>query len=233
MATDLYQSTVKIRIIPPVVAEGIVRSSANIETRDRLVMIQQDILSSGRLNAVIDEMGLFKEHGKKASGNGMADMLRKRITMLMDRNNTFTLSVDHENPQVARNVASRLGSIFIEQNNETREANTQGATKFLESQLVETRKKLEVQEDKLKRYKIMYGGELPEQMQANLGRLARLQDQIKSNTEAITRMEDRKVFIESQISAMGGQNLPSRPSGDTASAGRKGNLAPLDPLQPP
>jgi Uncharacterized protein involved in exopolysaccharide biosynthesis len=126
LATDLYQSTVKIRIIPPVVAEGVVRSTANLGTKDRLAMIQQEILSSARLMAVIDEMGLFKEHRKQTSAGGMVDLMRKRITMDIDRNNTFTLSVDHENPQVAKDLASRLGSFFIEQNTKTREASTQG-----------------------------------------------------------------------------------------------------------
>jgi polysaccharide chain length determinant protein (PEP-CTERM system associated) len=208
LASDLYQSTVKIRIIPPVVPEGMVRSTVNIGVRDRLSMIQQEILSTARLTAVIDEMNLFKGHAKGMFGGDTVDIMRERITMELDRSNTFTLSVDHENPQVAKEVASRLGSYLIEQNTKTREAATRGTTQFLESQLEETRKKLVEQENKLKQYKVQYGGELPEQMQANLGRLARLQDQIKSNTEAITRMEDRKVFIESQISNMGGQNSP-------------------------
>lgn len=232
LTTDLYQSTVKIQIIPPAVGEGMVRSTVNIGTKERLAMIQQEILSSGRLTAVIEEMGLFKEHGKTMSGGSAVELMRKRITMELDRTNTFTLSVDHENPQVAKEVASRLGSYLIEQNTRTREAATQGTTQFLESQLEDTRKKLEAQEDKLKQYKIQYGGELPEQMQANLGRLTRLQDQIKSNTEAIARMEDRKVFIETQIHNMGGQNLPSGYPGVVIPGGRKSVAAPPDPAAP-
>jgi len=232
LATDLYQSTVKIRIIPPPMAEGIVKSTVNIGTQDRLAMFQQEILSRDRLNGLVDQMGLFKEHRKETSGDGMVDRMRNRITMEMDRTNTLTLSADHENPQVAKDLASRLGSFFIEQNNKTRAAATLGTTEFLESQLEETRKKLEAQEDKLKRYKMQFVGELPEQMNANLGRLTRLQDQIKSNTEAITRMEDRKVFIESQISGLGGQNLPLRPPNVNTPAGRKANATPYDPAQP-
>jgi polysaccharide chain length determinant protein (PEP-CTERM system associated) len=232
LASDLYQSTVKIRIIPPAVPEGMVRSTVNIGTKDRLAMIQQEILSSARLSAVIEEMGLFKEHRKGIFGGGPVDVMRKRITMGLDSFNVFTLSVDDENPQVAKEVASRLGSYLIEQNIRTREAATQGTTQFLESQLEDTRKKLEVQEDKLKRYKIQYGGELPEQMQANLGRLSRLQDQIKTNTEAITRMEDRKVFIESQIHNMGAQNNPLGVSGTATPAGKTSIGAPPDPAQP-
>lgn len=232
LAADLYQSTVKIRIIPPAVPEGMVRSTVNIEAKDRLAMIQQEILSSSRLKAMIHEMGLFKERRKGIFGGDVVDTMRKRITMGLNRSNTFTLSADHENPQIAKEFASRLGSYLIEQNSKTREAATQGTTQFLESQLEDTRKKLEAQEDKLKQYKTQYGGELPEQMHANLGRLARLQDQIKSDTEAISRMEDRKVFIESQISSLGGQNFPSRPSAGIPPAGRKVQAPPHDPAQP-
>jgi polysaccharide biosynthesis transport protein len=212
LAADLYQSTVKIRIIPPAVPEGMVRSTVNIGVKDRLELIQQEILSSDRLIAMSKEMPLFKERSKGIFGGGAVDTMRKRITMELDRHNTFTLSVDHEIPQVAMEVASRLSSYLIEQNTKSREAASQGTTQFLESQLEDTRKKLEVQEDKLKLYKMQYGGELPEQMEANLSRLARLQDQIKSNTEAITRMEDRKVFIESQINNMGGFAVASDPA---------------------
>ena len=232
LATDLYQSTVKIRIIPPAMAEGVVRDTVKIGTIDRLAMFQQEILSRDRLKAVIDEMGLFKDQREKMSRDDMVELMRNRITMEMDRNDTFTLSVDHENPQVAKELAFRFGSFFIAQNNKTREAAFQGTSQFLESQLEETRKKLEVQEEKLKRYKTQYGGELPEQMQVNLSRLARLQDQIKSNTEAITRMEDRKVFIESQISNLGGLNLTSQSSNANTPEARTADAAQYDPAQP-
>jgi len=232
LASDLYQSSVKIRIIPPAVPEGMVRSTVNIGTKDRLALIQQEILSRRRLSAVIDEMNLFKGYRQGIFSGDVVDIMRDHISMELDRSNTFTLTVVYEIPKVAQDVASRLASYLIEQNSRTREVATQGTTQFLESQLEDTRKKLEAQEDKLKAYKVQYGGELPEQMQANLGRLARLQDQIKASTEAITRMEDRKVFIESQIHNMGGQNFPSGVSGVTKSPGGKATVAPSDPAQP-
>ena len=65
--------------------------------------------------------------------------------------------------------------------------------------MAETRVRLEQQEEKVKRYKLQFGGELPQQEQANLNRLQRLQDQIKNNSDAIARLADRKVFLEAQI----------------------------------
>jgi len=225
VAPDLYQSTMKLLVIPPAVSEGMVRSTANIEYKDRLKMLQQDILSGPRLLGVISEMGLFKEESRKMSSNAMVSKVRKRIDMQDEGKNSFILFFQHENPEVAMRVTSRLGSFFVEENIRSREATAQETSKFLADEVQETRNRLEVQEEKLKQYKLQFGGELPQQEQANLNRLQRLQDQIKNNSDAIARLADRKVFLEAQISNIernapgaGGQDLwQTVGSGDKAS----------------
>jgi len=233
LAPELYQSTMKIRIIPPVVPEGIVRSTVNIGSKDLLVIIQQEIFSRKRLMEVIGDFGLAREDRKEMSEDAMVEILRKRVILDMDRNNTVLLSFEHEDPKTAQAVTSRLGSFFIEENSRRRGAATQGTANFLESQLAETRKKLEEQEDRLKRYKTQFGGELPEQMQANLGRLTRLQEIIRTNSEAITRMEDRKAYMEAQISNLENQirAAGSFPD-DTGSVASIGSAESYDPALP-
>ena len=97
-------------------------------------------------------------------------------------------------------VASRLGSFFMEENIKSREATAKETSKFLVDEVQETRKRLEPQEEKLKQYKLQFGGELPQQEQANLIRLQRLQEQIKNNSDSMARLQDRKVFMEAQVS---------------------------------
>ena len=200
LAPDLYQSTMKLLVIPPAVSEGMVRSTVNIEYKDRLKMLEQEILSRSRLMGVINELGLFKEESRKMSSDAMVDKVRKRIEMEIEGKNSFILFFQHENPEVAMRVTSRLGSFFVEENIRSREATAMETSKFLTDEVQETRKRLEAQEEKLKRYKLQFGGELPQQEQANLNRLQRLQDQIKNNSDAIARLADRKVFLEAQIS---------------------------------
>lgn len=203
LAPDLYLSSMKLLLIPPTVSEGVVRSNVNLGTRERLTILQQEILSRARLLGVINELGLFR-----GSGDGeeeMVDKMRRRLTMSkndLEANNTFTLSFYHEDPKVAMMVASRLGSFFIEGNIKSREATGKETSTFLDSRLQETRLRLEQQEDKIKRYKLQFGGELPQQEQSNLSRLQRLQEQIKNNSDSIARLQDRKVFMEAQISNM-------------------------------
>jgi len=200
LAPDLFQSSMKLLVIPPAVSEGMIRSTANIEYKDRLKMLQQEILSLPRLMVVINDLGLFKEERRKMSSDAMGNKVRKRIDMEIQGKNSFTLFFQHENPEIAMRVTSRLGSFFVEENIRSREATAMETSKFLADEVQETRKRLEAQEEKLKRYKIQFGGELPQQEQANLNRLQRLQDQIKNNSDAVARLADRKVFLEAQIS---------------------------------
>ncbi len=200
LAPDLYQSTMKLLVIPPTVSEGKIQTTVNIGTMDRLKMLEQDILSRARLNGVIDELGLFKEETKEISSDALVNRMRKHIEIDTKGKNTFILKFQHKNPEVAMRVASRLGSFFVEENIRSRESTAQETSKFLADEVQETRKRLEAQEEKLKQYKLQFGGELPQQEQANLMRLQRLQDQIKNNSDAMARLADRKVFLEAQAS---------------------------------
>jgi polysaccharide chain length determinant protein (PEP-CTERM system associated) len=203
LAPDLYQSSMKLLLIPPTVSEGAIRSNVNLGSRERLTILQQEILSRSRLLGVINDLGLFRGSGD--DDEERVNKTRRRLTMSkndLEANNTFSLSFYHEDPKVAMSVASRLGSLFIEGNIKSREATGKETSTFLESRAQETRRRLEQQEDKIKRYKLQFGGELPQQEQSNLNRLQRLQDQIKNNSESIARLQDRKVFMEAQISNM-------------------------------
>jgi len=226
LTPDIYRSTAKLLIIPPTVSKGMVRSTADVNTRDRLAIIQQDVLSRTRLLGVINEIGPGKLSGTGMSAEATVNFMRERITVDINRNddrsiNTFDLSFENESPVVAREVASRLASFFIQENIKSREEITQETAKFLSAQLADTRQQLEAQEERIKNYKLRHGGELPQQEQANLSQLQRLQDQIKNNNDSIARLQDRKVFLESQISNMESnlQAAESQDPWDTAGSG--------------
>jgi polysaccharide chain length determinant protein (PEP-CTERM system associated) len=235
---DQYQSSTKILIIPPAVAEGMVRSTVNLSTRDRLRSIEQDILSRPGLLEVIRKIGVSRLGFGDISEEGMLTRMRSGIELRIDKNiernadrnvKTFELSFFHENPVVAQDVASNLSSLFIGENIRLREESTQETSKFLETQLEETRVQLEQQEEKIKRYKIQYSGELPQQEQIGINRLQRLQDQMKSNSDAIARLQDRKAFMESQISAQErsvqrGEELDPFDSADSGEQSKAGQL---------
>ena len=130
LAPDLYQSSMKLLLIPPTVSEGVVRSNVNIGTRERLTILQQEILSRARLLGVINELGLYRGDDEEER----VDKTRRRLTISkndLEANNTFSLSFYHNEPNGAMTVASRLGSLFIEGNIKSREATGKETSTFL------------------------------------------------------------------------------------------------------
>lgn len=199
---ELFKSSTTILVVPQRVPENFVRSTVSTRIEDRVATIRQQVMSRTRLVAVMDELGLFKDDRKKQPVEEVVDMMRKRITIDVRNNEAFTLSFVHENRQTAMLTTSRLASFFIDENLKTREQQAVGTAEFLDSQLQDTKKKLEEQEERVKRYKSTYMGELPQELQTNLQMMSRLQDQLRANAEAIRTAQDRKMFTEAQVNSM-------------------------------
>ncbi len=76
-------------------------------------------------------------------------------------------------------------------------------------------------------------GELPQQLQANLAVMSRLQDQLKANADAIRTAQDRRMFTESQISTLESQVASFEAQARAASGGTETAAAePVSPSDP-
>jgi polysaccharide chain length determinant protein (PEP-CTERM system associated) len=209
MAPDIYKSSTTILVIPQRVPEKFVSSTVTYGVEERLTATSQQILSRTRLMQVIDEIGLYKGERNSTSPEILTEKMRNRIGIQIHGGSTykdaFVLSFEHEDPNLAMLTTSRLASFFIDENLKVRQQLAVGTSEFLDTQVEEVKKKLEVQEEKVKHYKLTFMGELPQQMEANLNMLTRLQDQRRTNAEAIAKAEDRKLLLESQISGLKNQ----------------------------
>ncbi len=205
---ELYKSSTTILIIPQSVPEDYVRSTITVKVEEQLATIKQQVMSRTTLMKVMEDLNLFPKERKKLSAEDVVEMMRKRIEIEVvqgrrrDSSDAFTLSFMHENRQSAMLAAARLASFFIDENLKTREQQAVGTSEFLESQLKDTKARLEAQEARVKDYKMRFMGELPQQMEANLRMLTGMQDRLRSNADSIRTLEDRKVFLEAQVSLL-------------------------------
>jgi len=206
---ELYKSSLTILVIPQTVPTDYVRSTVSLQVEQQLGTIKQQVMSRTMLTKVMDELRLFEKERNKLRPEELFAMIRKRIEIDVvrgasrDSSEAFTLSFLHEKPKEAMRAATRLASLFIDENLQTREQQAVGTSEFLDSQLKETKARLEVTEQRVKGYKMRYMGELPQQMEANLRMLTGLQDRLRTNETSTRAAEERKVFLEAQISLIG------------------------------
>jgi len=209
VAPERYKSSTTILVVPQSVPEDYVRSTVSVKVNQQLATIKQQVLSRTTLTKVMDELALFPKERERMSPEDVVEMMRKRIEIEVYQTKgrdgsleAFTLSFLHPNPRMAMLAASRLATFFIDENLKTRELQAVGTSEFLESQLKETKERLEAQEAKVKEYKTQFMGQLPDQMEANLRMLTGLQDRFRANEAAVRAQEDRKVYLEAQLQTM-------------------------------
>lgn len=126
------------------------------------------------------------------------------------RDVAFTISYTGRDPHTAMQVTNMLASLLIEENLKIREQYAEGTSEFLVNELEKAKTEITEQEAAIRRFKESRMGGLPEQLDANLRTLDRLQLELQSVSGTFKNAEDRKTLLEEQL----GGGLMSRGRGE-------------------
>jgi len=233
----IYRSEALILVDSQKIPERYVSSTVSTDVQDRLAGISQEILSTTRLQKVIDNFGLYREERKRLVPEEIVELMRKDISIKLEKGWTrerpgaFRVGYQGRNPTLVTEVASQLANLFIEENLQTRERQAEGTADFIDSQLNEAKKTLNELEARVRKYKLAHNGDLPQQENALSASLGRLQLQLQGNQDAINRAQQNKVMLQGTLditeAALGG--LPnSRTSARPSEAGTNGNASQRD-----
>lgn len=222
LTPKLYKSSTTILSIPQKVPPSFIPSTVTVGAGDRMATIEQLIKSRTRLKRVMEDVGVFAKARKEGLEDETIRWMNKRIDVRsvvnplgkeidsQTESQAFSISFLHEDPTMAMLTASRIASLFIEENDKLREKQAVGTSEFLESQLKETKARLDVQEQRVKKFKMRHSGELPQELQTNLANLQRLQDQYRMATEGIRAAEQRLLSLHSSPSSSEDTSLAIR-----------------------
>lgn len=200
-APKVYRSETVIMVIPQRVPDSYVRSTVTATVEDRLLSISDQILSRSRLERIITDFDLYKEMRQKAPMEDVVARMRQDVgpVQIQPRQPTFRVSYVSPDPLTAQKVASRVATLFIEENSREREKLAEGTNVFLESQLEEAKQKLVENEKKLEQFRLQHTGELPSQLAGNLQAMSSLQLQLQGVDDAQSRARERRLFLERQL----------------------------------
>jgi polysaccharide chain length determinant protein (PEP-CTERM system associated) len=102
----------------------------------------------------------------------------------------------HGDPAIAMQVTARIAAQFVEENTKEREKSAEGKSEFLDDETRALKLELEKKEEQISRFKSAHIGELPQQTDANLRTLDRLQSDITLVNEGIQRNLDKLAMVE-------------------------------------
>jgi polysaccharide chain length determinant protein (PEP-CTERM system associated) len=210
---EVYRSTTLISVSPQRIPTSYVSTTITTSLGERMQAIAQEILSRTRLEKIIQEFELYPD---TTTVEDRVERLRKVIKIEFRQANLFALSFESESPQKAKEVATRLASLFIEQNLQVREQQAMGTKSFINAEAERLRNELEEQETVVSRYRIANRFELPDQLDTNLRMLDQLRSELQGSNVRLSALQERKGILQKQIvesDILGGFDLLGLPQG--------------------
>jgi len=200
-----YRSGTLILVEQPTMPKDYVTPNVNDDLQDRLRSITQQILRRTRLLHIIDQLNLYADATGRVTADDKVERMRKdigEIELVRDgegRVSSFYVSYSSRDPRLAQRVTSELTNLFISENLEVRQQQSEDTTKFLEGQLETARKTLSDQEEKIREFKGQHVGELPAQVGSNLQILAGMQAQLQTEEDALNTAKQQRVYLETLV----------------------------------
>jgi polysaccharide chain length determinant protein (PEP-CTERM system associated) len=218
-----YQSGTLILVAQPAMPKDYVTPNINDDLQERLQTITQQILSRTRLLHIIDQFNLYASQHAQRSPDQKVDLMRKDIDieLIRDTRNqitAFNIYYTSRDPHIAQQVTSELTNLFINENLEVRQQQSEDTTKFLETQLDAARKSLSEQDEKIREFKAQHVGEMPGQLASNLQILSGLQSQLQSEEDALNAAKQQRVYLQTLADQYHALQGPAR-AGDSAPLG--------------
>jgi polysaccharide chain length determinant protein (PEP-CTERM system associated) len=206
-----YLSQTLVLVEQQKVPESYVKAVVTEDLNGRLATMKEQILSRSRLQPIIERFNLFAN--SKLSMDDRIDLTRKNIGIAgiqseIARTNGlpgFYISFKASDPRTAQLVCGEIQSLFVSENLNDRAASAAGTTDFLKQQLADAKAKLDEQDEKLRKFQQTYVGKLPGAEASNINMLTTLNTQLDATTQALTRLEQNKTYLES-MAALQQQN---------------------------
>jgi polysaccharide chain length determinant protein (PEP-CTERM system associated) len=196
-----YQSATLILVEHPSMPKDYVTPNINDDLQERMQSVTQQILSRTRLLHIIDQYNLYANDHTQRSPDQKVDSMRKDIQIDLVRDNgnqitAFNVYYTSPDPGMAQKVTSELTNLFINENLEVRQQQSEDTTNFLESQLESARNSLAEQENRIREFKAQHVGEMPGQLTSNLQILQGLQSQLQNEEDALNSARQQNVYLQ-------------------------------------
>jgi polysaccharide chain length determinant protein (PEP-CTERM system associated) len=202
-----YTSQSTILVDSQKIPEKFVTSTIVTPLQDRLLALDQQIMSALRLRKIIQDFNLYAEERKSRGPEEIVELMRADMNIQVEkgwthnRPGSFRIYYDAPTPALAAAVTNRLASLYIEENLRSREGQAAQTSGFLDTQLSEAKRLLDQLEESVSKYKLGHNGELPEQEGVLNGMLGRLQVELQGIQDAANRTTQNRILLETSLQA--------------------------------
>jgi polysaccharide chain length determinant protein (PEP-CTERM system associated) len=223
---DSYLASGTIRVTPPQVSQRLVQTNASEEMTQRITAIYQQIISRQNLTNLIQTYNLYPEDRKRYPMEDVIETMRKDIQMSplrdlntgspysrQNRGSAFSVSFSYSDRRLAQRICQDIISRFIDESTRSRSTQSLMTTEFFKSQVEQARRDLDEIDQKIAEFKTKNIAGMPEQAQVILGRINALENQAQGINLMISRVQQDKLQLETQLRVLKEQQAAAGASG--------------------
>ncbi|MCG8536958.1 MAG: Wzz/FepE/Etk N-terminal domain-containing protein, partial [Pseudomonadales bacterium] len=214
LAKPTFRSQSTILIEQQEIPQELVRSTVTSFADQRIQMIIQRVMTFSKLSEIIKKYDLYVEERQKDPLEVVIDQMREDINHRMisaevvdprsgrpvEATIAFSIGYQNKSPKLAQSVANELTSLFLSENIKTRNEMAQEAEAFLSNEVERLERRSTELEASLAEFKEENLRKLPELTQLNMSTLERTEREYFEISRQIKSLEERKLYIESQLS---------------------------------
>lgn len=203
-----YVSHATMQITPAQISDNLVQSTISTALNERIMQMQQNILSRSTLSSIINDpkLGLYKDKIKTMPLEDVIDEMKRNIDIqlvtlpgaLSKRASAFNISFTYSDRVRAQQTVLFLMNKFDEENQATQKTQQDAVKGFVSDELQKARANLNEANDALTLFKQTNAGKLPDALQLNMTIEANLSAKITADSERIFRDENQLSALESR-----------------------------------
>jgi uncharacterized protein involved in exopolysaccharide biosynthesis len=208
---DTYVSKAIIRVVPAQVPTQLVPGQINLEMSARINDMVQTVLSRTTLTNIVTSLQLYPEQQQSRPIADIVEKMRKNVrvgavqnlqTSGRDTVTAFEITFAYYDRFHAKRALDEIINNLINVSEAASLRRTQQTTEFLDAQLRKAKEDLEEIENKLTSFRVRSAGTLPDQLGANVEQLRAVQSQLSASNEAVSRINQTKLLLESEIRSL-------------------------------
>jgi succinoglycan biosynthesis transport protein ExoP len=216
----VYRSTATMLIEAPIPTK-LVESTVSQYAEEQIQSIYQRVMTTDNVLSIIDSYGLYTDIRGLYPKYELANLFKKNAEVklvtssLTPETNSgmaeiaFNITFRDGQAIKAKEIASKLAALFIEQNDKARTLRATRATGFLMEESDKLNRELQEVDARIAKYKEQHNFSLPEQVQGNLAAMDRAENELRDTDGQIRATKERMIFLAAEL-ARARQEMPTR-----------------------
>jgi polysaccharide biosynthesis transport protein len=210
---NIYVSKAVLRITPPQISEALVPSTVNQMMADRVAQMETQILSRTSLSELIQRptLNLYRKERDSGTLEDVIEQMRTRDLHIIVMNlagaggrpaTAFEIQFSYDDAPKAQAVVQALITRFTEESENVQRGAGKATTDFFKDEIVQAKADLTRLDNEITAFQMQNAGHLPEDLQYNVQQLNVAQGQLQSLRDALERIQEEKLFMESNLQTL-------------------------------